>query len=222
MKVHLQTSLDYLLPILYQAARTCYSEGNPSAYRETDQANALKLVKKCFDSGHLSIAEHFNMTFYIEGISRACSHQLVRHRHMSFSQQSQRYVRFDKPDYVVPDSIRKNRKADALYNKVLDDITAAYKELLAEGIKAEDARFLLPNATCTNITVTMNLRTLMEYCNKRLCSRAQSEIRTMTHQMVTEVILRHPWLNDYLVPNCRKLGYCPEEKSCGAMKKKGE
>lgn len=218
MKVTLITDFsNELVENMYKAARTCYKEGSPLDVSSDEYKPGvhLGLLKKCISAGHLSVVEHANLTFVIEGISRACTHQLVRHRHMSFSQQSQRYVKYDNPEFIVPDTIRRNREADAMYDGFLQSVTFIYKSLVDLGIPAEDARMVLPNATTSKITVTMNLRSLIEFCNKRLCSRAQSEIRQMAKLMAQEVIAQQDWLAPYLVPNCIKLGYCPEEKSCG-------
>lgn len=140
------------------------------------------LVDRVMQRGHTSIAEHASFTFSIEGISRACSHQLVRNRLASYSQQSQRYVKALQ-DTVVPDSIKNDTEASGLFLVAVEEIEATYTRLLQLGIPAEDARYILPNASKTNIVVTMNARELVHFFQQRLCSRAQWEIRAMAQEM---------------------------------------
>lgn len=143
---------------------------------------ACGLVDRVMKRGHTSIAEHASFTFSIEGISRACSHQLVRNRIASYSQQSQRYVP-EKQGFVTPESVHRNRVPENLFKDTMLDIAKAYDNLLACGVPAEDARYILPNATKTNIIVTMNARELAHFFQQRLCSRAQWEIRAMAQEM---------------------------------------
>jgi thymidylate synthase (FAD) len=183
------------------------------------------LIRKVFKSGHLSIAEHITFTYGISGISRSCSHQLVRHRLCTFSQQSQRYTDLSKSkiDWIIPDSIYKDEYALAYYNEALKAIEKAYLYCVDIGIKAEDARFILPNACPTNITVTTNLRNLMHIMGLRLCSRAQWEIRQVFKEMQKQTVEQYPFLKDYLQPNCEQLGFCPEgHGACGRKPKKSE
>lgn len=163
MKVKLLSMTQDALNVLYTAARTCYNPGKPSEMWENDLQNTsptkiLRLIDKIIKSGHHSPLEHINFTFAIEGITRACSHQLVRHRLCSFSQQSQRYVTYGNIETVCPDSIQADKKAYAIYEDTIDIIELAYGRLIELGIPAEDARALLPNCTTTNITMTVNLR----------------------------------------------------------------
>lgn len=154
-----------------------------------------------------------------------CTHQLVRHRHASYSQQSQRYVEFKegKFDYVTPKTIEKNEETKELFDGFMRAIADMYDSLTKLGIPAEDARAVLPNACCSNITVSMNLRELIHICNERLCTCAQDEIRTLVREMVKEVTQQLPFLKDYLVPKCEMLGYCNEpRRSCGRKKLKSE
>ena len=140
--------------------------------------------------GHHSVIEHAVFTFSVEGVSRALTHQLVRHRVASFSQQSQRYVSMDSATYVTPHTIEGNADAEKLFDSVMDDIWDAYKKLEGMGIPAEDARYLLPNGCTTNITITMNARELLHFFSLRCCNRAQWEIREMADQMLLQPILR--------------------------------
>ena len=216
MKVKLFNDTKELIDIIYTAARTCYFEGSPIDMYENlwrvDVDDKIKLIKECINRNHLSVLEHAQLTFGVCGISRACSHQLVRHRHCSFSQQSQRYVNLkDKAEYVTPESLKNN----LLFDKTLRDITTCYEVLIETGIKPEDARAILPNACCTNLVVSCNLRELIHICNERLCTKAQGEIRTLVKKMRDEVVAKLPFLIPYLQPKCEKFGKCTEAKSCG-------
>ena len=218
-----------LINKMWVAARTCYSPNNIRDLKiEADSISLdekIDLIRKVFKSGHLSIAEHITFTYGISGISRSCSHQLVRHRLCTFSQQSQRYTDLSKSkiDWIIPDSIYKDEYALAYYNEALKAIEKAYLYRVDVGIKAEDARFILPNACPTNITVTTNLRNLMHIMGLRLCSRAQWEIRQVFQEMQKQTIEQYPFLKDYLQPNCEQLGFCPEgHGACGRKPKKSE
>lgn len=183
----------------YCSARVCYSDkGFVDIWCETpmtgmdkedvENDKALKLLKNIVDKGHGSVLEHCVFTFSIEGISRACSHQLVRHRIASYSQQSQRYVRGDLFDFVVPDKILDNPNALLLYDDIMSRIQLIYKKLVDEcGIPKEDARYILPNATTTNIVVTMNARELLHFIELRSSPRAQWEIRELAQEMLRQV-----------------------------------
>ena len=211
MHVKLINKSEHILDTMYVAARTCYSAESPIDIKVGDEP--FKLIKKVLDSGHESIAEHVSFTFAIEGISRACSHQLVRHRHCSFSQQSQRYVNMKDAEFVVPYGLKKeeNDKIGALINYTMK----TYNELIEAGVKQEDARAILPNCCTTNMVMTCNLRELMHICNLRMCSRAQKEVRELVTLMANEVIKVVPEMKEYLVPNCERLGFCPEHNGCG-------
>lgn len=221
MRVTLLACTPNALEVMFKAARTCYSEASPVSV-VSDYDKMLKLVTTVLKSGHESIAEHINFTFVIDGISRAASHQLVRHRHASYSQQSQRYVTYGHTDVYEPETILKNREADAIFNAFIDQAEEAYKTLLALDIPAEDARYVLPNAMTSNITVTLNLRELMHICGLRLCSRAQKEIRDIIKAMAVEVVKQYDFLKPLLVAKCERLGFCTEDKCCGRKKKLDE
>jgi len=135
--------------------------------------------------GHESIVEHASFTFLVEGISRACSHQLVRHRIASYSQESQRYceMRGDDP-LVTPPAVEADDAARALWQQAVDDLTEAYRALRERGMRKEDARFLLPNAVATRIVVTMNARSLRHFFQVRLHQSAQWEIRALAREML--------------------------------------
>ena len=224
-EVSLISKPENMLKTVYTACRTCYSALSPEEIFNSDNANddekALNLIKRVISSGHYSTIEHIQVSFAISGISRACSHQLVRHRHVSFSQKSQRYVKEKEQfDYIVPPTVEKNQEVYEKYRQFMSQISDFYIELTEKGIPAEDARFVLPNAASTSMVVSMNLRELIHIANLRLCSRAQYEIRTLIKMMCEEVVKSEPWLKEYLVPKCEKLGFCDEDKSCGRKQKK--
>ena len=172
---------------------------------------------------HPSCYEHAVFTFSISGISRVTSHQLVRHRMASYSQQSQRYVKpkdLDKEmlfDYVTPESVSEDDPSMEQYEWAMKVINKVYKQLLGWGCPEEDARYILPNACTTSIVVTMNARELQHFCGLRRCSRAQWEIRELADRMAQAAEEACPELFRHfsLGPQCEQLGYCPEHKSCG-------
>ncbi len=203
------------------AARLCYSSYNitkiESDFNEGEKGleKARKLIKRIRSSGHESVLEHSNFTFGVEKLSRSASHQLVRHRIASYSQRSQRYVKEAKPQYVVPDSIAKNSEFLEKYNKAIDDIFSLYGYFLENGIPAEDARFLLPNATETQLVFTMNARELLHFFRLRGCERAQWEIRRVAQEMFKLVYPLAPSVFHGAGPACVR-GNCSEgEFSCG-------
>ncbi len=204
------------------AAQSCYSEkGASEIFEGTSADKAKKMIKKVVDMGHLSVVEHAYFTFSVEGISRALTHQLVRHRIASYSQQSQRYVSMDKAMYVVPPSIAADPEAKAAYTKAMDDAWAVYMKL-ASKVEKEDARYVLPNACHTNITVTMNARELWHFFSLRCCKRAQWEIRAVAWKMLQEAKQAAPILFESAGPGCYR-GPCPEGAyACGKPYKKGE
>lgn len=179
---------------------------------ETLGKGAIHAIK----SGHLGILEHISMSWYVEGLSRACSHQLVRHRIASYNQQSQRYCKIDTSNdwYVIPDSIAENTAAKQLYYKAMNGIANIYKELIEGGIPKEDARMVLPNACTTNILITMNGRAFVEAAEKRLCNRAQWEIRELFMLMRNTLSKVYPFIAALAAPRCAKKG-CIELKPCG-------
>ncbi|MBS7638479.1 FAD-dependent thymidylate synthase [Candidatus Bathyarchaeota archaeon] len=160
---------------------------------------------------------HTSFTFSIEGISRACSHQLIRHRTASFTQQSQRFVKVKRlrEHVVLPESIRK--RALQPYMEFIDKAGEVYVKLMELGVPGEDARFVLPNATTTNLLVTMNGLALKHFFGLRCCLRAQWEIRTLADMMLLKIRSADPMLPP-LGPYCYQLGHCPEGRlSCGRM-----
>ena len=170
-------------------ASICY-DSNPN--------DPMKLVKHLYKNGHHSVFEHIFFTFKIEGISRACSHQLVRHRMCSFTQRSQRYCSENEYKAVIPLSLDADSFSEYLYT--LTDISKQYDNLVKNNVPKEDARYVLPNACCTDIYLSCNLRELIHICNERLCSKAQWEIRKLVQKMVELV---DPELEFMLVPKCK-------------------
>ena len=223
--VRLISRPENMLRTIYTACRTCYSADSPINIYENavDEEKMLNLIEKVISSGHYSTIEHIQVSFAISNVSRACTHQFVRHRHVSFSQKSQRYVKEKGQfDYLTPPTILKNEELKEKYDAFMQQVSELYLEFTQAGVPAEDARFILPNAASSSIVASMNLRELIHLANIRLCTRAQSEIRIMTKMMVEEIVKVEPWLEKYLVPKCEKLGYCDEDKCCGRKKTKAE
>lgn len=206
------------------AARLCYSPASIGDLREEISRKDIRnLVRRVLSMGHASVLEHVAFTFGVEGISRAASHQLVRHRIASYSQQSQRYVSAAF-GYVVPKTLRGGRRAAGRnrlaerFERHMQESASLYGELLREGVPAEDARFVLPNATETKILVTMNARELHHFFALRTCRRAQWEIREMAMRMLAIAREAAPLLFEKAGPGCIR-GRCPEgEMSCGDAK----
>lgn len=205
--------------VIAAAARQCCLPGR-TAIRDTGTFETAKFLWKLHDSGHLSVFEHASFTFLISNASRACTHQLVRHRMASYSQQSQRYTTFDDCTFVMPESAKGKPDMERLFTDAYNAAMDAYKTLIAAGILAEDARYVLPSGASSNIVVTMNFRELIHFCGERMCNRAQWEIRHIADAMRSRVHESTKFLADFLRPKCRHLLYCPEEKSCGLMQKK--
>ena len=220
--VHLISKPDNMLKTIYTACRTCYSALSPYEIYNSrdDEEKMLNLIERVISSGHYSTIEHIQVTFAISNVSRACTHQLVRHRHMSFSQKSQRYVKEKGQfDYIIPPTIARNEELKTKFINFMGEISKLYCVFTEAGIPAEDARAVLPNAAASSIVASLNLREMIHLANLRLCTRAQYEIRTMIKMMCDELIKEEPWLKPYLVPKCERLGYCDEDKSCGRMPK---
>ena len=223
--VELISKPENMLRTIYTACRTCYSADSPiNIYdKAEDEEKMLKLISRVISSGHYSTIEHIQVSFAISNVSRACTHQLVRHRHMSFSQKSQRYVKEKGQfDYLTPPTIERNNELKEKYDEFMGKISAFYEELTEAGIPAEDARFILPNATSSSMVASLNLREMIHLANIRLCTRAQDEIRYLVRLMCNALVKEEPWLKPYLVPKCERLGYCDEDKSCGRMATKDE
>ena len=199
------------------AARLCYAPVGASELMETmPQERVESVLSTIMSSGHFSTLEHASYTFAIEGVSRVLTHQLVRHRLASFNQQSQRYVKFkDGFPYVTPDTVKQAEVANAAYESLMEHAARTYQELLDAGIPAEDARFVLPNATETKIVTTMNVRELMHFFDLRCCNRAQWEIQELALKMLELVRPTAPYIFATAGAPCVHSS-CPEGKmTCG-------
>jgi thymidylate synthase (FAD) len=202
---------------LYLAYRTCYSRKPPEEIPAENREKMLEFVQERLKTGHTSPLEQVWFEFAISGVSRAFSHQFVRHRvGMSVEQQSQRYVvyRGGVFDYVMPGSIKSNPRLQAAVESHFAQTAALYDELVRAGVPAEDARFVLPNAAATNLKVTINLQALLHMADLRLCTRAQWEFRKVVALMRAEIMKKvDPLFARMLQPKCGagRLGYCDEE-----------
>ena len=231
------------VPLIYAAFRQCYHAGFVADMwprllaGEIDTATQKQFVADILESGHTSPIEHVSLTFAIAGVSRALTHQLVRHRIASYSQQSQRYVDGKDFNYIVPPSIAKKPAALKRFTACMAEISAAYNdlsELLAEGAAPDadkaasakakekvrqDARFVLPQAAETRLIMTMNCRSLLNFFEERCCLRAQWEIRALANSMLGLAKAAVPVIFDQAGPKCERLGYCPEgaQFTCGRM-----
>ena len=196
------------------AALTSTKSGSPSEILEKmNMETAKRIIKRVTGYGHVSVIEHASFTFSIEGVSRVLTHQLIRHRIASYTQQSQRFVAYNTLEkYVTPPSILEHMEAKKIFDETLEKISETYQKLLKLGIKKEDARFILPNAAKTNIIVTMNARELRHFFNLRCCRRSQWEIREVATEMLKQVKKATPTLFENAGPSCVELGYCPEGK----------
>ena len=208
----------YYVPLIYTACRTCYSELEPDEiFRraeggEIEVAKMQRLISNVIESGHGSTIEHVVFTFGISGVSRTLSHQLVRHRAgVAFDQQSQRYVTFKKAATMLPQTIAEaDPDVRERYEDQIEGAMSLYADLVGAGIPGEDARFVFPNATRTNLVMTTNLRALIHMSGLRLCTMAQWEIRRLFQLIRHEIFSVSPFLGAFLAPKCVPLGYCDE------------
>ena len=245
MRVKLLSMTPNAKELIFASARQCYADGwtgdmwqenvdgsvsvidlekkEPSTEKEIDN-----LLRHLHTSGHTSVFEHVKFTFAVDGVSRALSHQLVRHRLASYSQQSQRYVSnagdFNIEDYVVPPSIEKNNEAYGEYLTTLAEIQKSYNKLKSLNIPSEDARYVMPNGVTTRIVMTMNCVSLAHFLSLRLCTAAQWEIRNLAKEILKICRERLPCVFNKVDSRCEMLGYCPEAKNrcCGRKKVKSE
>lgn len=220
--------------VIAAAAKLCYSSvGVDDILEGLDEEKTNKFLNMLMSYGHESPIEHVSFTFAVEGVSRSLTHQLVRHRLASYSQQSQRYVRLEQFEYITPPEIAKGKQAKDIfdaammesqkaYNKLVDILKKQYIDLGMIAVNAEkkaieDARYVFPNACETKIIVTMNARELIHFFNHRCCNRAQWEIRGLANEMLRQAKEAAPILFKFSGPSCVK-GSCPEGKmSCGKM-----
>lgn len=202
--------------IIYWAARTSRFIGDFDAHlkAEATQEKKEKLIINLLNWGHHSILEHVSFTFGIEEISRVTSHQLVRHRLASFTQQSQRYASMKDNKIVVPPSIENNEEALKIFNESYEQSMNAYLKLVQMGVHIEDARYILPHGLQTRLIMTLNFRELVHICSLRMCKLSQWEIRDLCNSMKEEVNKVSPFLASLLKPQCLHLNRCPEDTPC--------
>ena len=203
------------------SARLCYSPiGAAELEEKMSEEQITKLVRQLGNMGHTSTFEHVSFTFAIEGVSRVLTHQLVRHRIASYSQQSQRYVKEHNFEMIIPHTIEDQPEAKKKFQSLCKEIQDLYNEFTEAGIPAEDARYILPNAAETKIVVTMNARSLLHFFELRCCNRAQWEIRELAEKMLKEVRKVAPILFAKAGPTCVTQLACHEGKmTCGRLAK---
>ena len=194
------------------AATLTHSKIKPETLDKTSGKEQAAVLEQVLKLGHTSVIEHASFTFAISDVSRSLTHQLVRHRIASYSQQSQRYVNLNEPNYVIPPSIAKNKRTKKAYEETMRGIWDYYNKLLELKIPAEDARYVLPNGTCTNIMVTMNARSLLNFFELRCCLHAQWEIRLLANKMLQEVKKVAPLIFKNAGPSCKTKQICSEKK----------
>ena len=203
MKVTLIQATPDPINLIAKIASVCY---------DSDPKDPMKMVKHLYRNGHESVFEHVHFTFFVEGITRACSHQVVRHRMCSFTQRSQRYCDESIPDYMLPVGAD-----DELTDSIVYGLYKHYEAMCEAGVPKEDARYILPNAALTSMYISMNLRELIHMCEERLCHRAQDEIRMMVRLMREQV---DNDLKFMLVPRCGNPRHNCLEPKCPMKKVK--
>lgn len=249
MKVQLLTHTPNPEKVVAQAAKLCYSAvGVDELTEKLTPEKIEKFVNHLANISHESPFEHATFTFAIEGVSRVLTHQLVRHRLASYSQQSQRYVKLEQFEYIIPPEIEKIPEAKKLFVETMKRDQKIYDELVdmlinkkigefkkthdrdltkkeyssIEKQAIEDARYVFPNACETKIVVTMNVRSLLHFFNLRCCNRAQWEIRQLADEMLKQCKEISPILFKNAGPDCIN-GKCGEgSMSCGKPRNKEE
>lgn len=202
--------------VVAAAARICYSDASAAdLFEDESREKSAGLIAHLWSSGHYSPFEHASFTFAIDGLSRVASHQLVRHRIASFSQQSQRYVGMSDTDVILPPSIAANPDLTERFRDLAGEIHRFYSEMTRAGIPREDARFILPHGWSTRLVMTMNARELHHFFTVRLCRRAQWEIRDLARKMLRIVREEAPLLFKTAGPTCVVAGECREIHPCG-------
>lgn len=205
MRVKLINYTEDPVMAMARAASVCYRSEPSKA-----------VVEKCLEAGHLSIAEFVTFHFLIEDVSRVLSHQLVRKRMASYAQESQRYVDMgDNFNYYIPPSVIDNQYSYKEYTKFMKTANEFYRKLVETyHIPIEAARYVIPNAAYTRLHMAINFRSLMEFCNQRMCIKAQREIWNLAYALKDRVQEVAPFLAGYLRPKCEAIGKCTEIKSC--------
>lgn len=214
--VNLMAATPEAAKVVAAAAKLCYSASGAADILDgltpEKTASFLKMLR---EAGHLSPFEHASFTFAADGLSRVCTHQLVRHRLASYSQQSQRYVGVDEITCVVPPKVASNAEALKLYEEQMRSAWKCYRGLIGLGVDKEDARFILPHGAETKIVITMNARELHHFFSVRLCRRAQWEIRELARQMLLAIRGVSPEIFNLAGPSCVTQGQCNEAHPCG-------
>lgn len=212
----------YLARVIYAAYRQCYSKDTADnlMYNGKHIKDIYKFIQTCMDKGHLSPLEHISVTFAINGVPRAITHQLVRHRMASYSQQSQRYNEMEGVEVeevvYLPEDVIEYLKFHGWYadvSKILD----VYHHMVDDGIPKENARFILPEGTRSNLVMTANLRSWLNICNQRLCGSAQDEIREVIGLVGTKLITMFPFLEGFVGPKCIRADKCLDGKNKGEL-----
>ncbi|ASJ12193.1 FAD-dependent thymidylate synthase [Thermococcus thioreducens] len=204
--------------VTWSALISYWDEWESEAFGRITEKDVEMHLPKVLGYGHESILEHAVLTFALEGCSRVCSHQLVRHRIASYTQQSQRYIKLNADDveetFVIPETVKQRPELYEKWKRLMREAIELYEESYKAGLHQEDARFILPQAVRTKIVVTMNLRELKHFFGLRTCERAQWEIREVAWKMLEEIAKNDDlrpiikWAK--LGPRCVQLGYCPE------------
>jgi thymidylate synthase (FAD) len=194
------------------SAKLTHSISKPEDLENSSDDELKSILDHVIKLGHTSVIEHTSFTFAISDVSRSLTHQLVRHRIASYAQQSQRYVNLKKPNFVIPPKIEEDEEMKKAYQDTMQMIWKQYNKLLEMEIPAEDSRYVLPNAACTNIIVTMNARSLLNFFELRCCLHAQWEIRKLANMMLKELKEIAPILFKNSGPTCKSKGFCSEDK----------
>ena len=227
MNVRLITNTQDPETVIAAAAKLCYSKKDGKKLFDEmidDEALLDRFLDRFMELGHGSPLEHATFTFEVSGVSRSCSHQLVRHRNTSFNQKSQRYVDEENFEYVTPDVIASYEDADDLFDLAMADANDSYKVIkealmdagYPEKIAQENARAVLPNACATSLVMTVSLRQIYNFLDIRLCNRAQDEIREVATRIYDIMKTNFPKLMRRRFPICEMTGFCPEgSMGCG-------
>ena len=202
--------------VVAAAAKLCYSDVSAAGLLSNESTEKMRgLLCHIRESGHFSPFEHASFTFAVDGLSRVTSHQLVRHRIASFSQQSQRYVTMGEPDVIVPPSIVERPDLTEGFLEMSRSAHSFYRKLVESGVPKEDARYILPHGWSTRLVMTMNARELHHFFALRLCRRAQWEIRNLAREMLIAVREAAPLLFEKAGPSCVVRDRCEEKSPCG-------
>lgn len=196
------------------AARQCYSDKDmQEIMQSTTEQDVMRLMEHCVKSRHLAVLEHASATFAVSGCSRSFMAQMTRHRHLSYSVQSQHYIRHDQGGFVVPDSVRNVKGAYVKYIKSLAVAHRVYKDLVAAGIPKEDARQVLPNGIEARMVISGNLRAWYEFLERRLCRRNTEEIKRFSERVLEILTAACPEIFRHCGPPCKR-GFCHEQVPC--------